>query len=272
MAQPPIAEEVHGEGTGHWARNALESAGRLPCDGREPLSTVGEATVPASDDGLLRGGDGAFETVRVYCGRPFTLAEHLARLERSCATVRLACNREQLERDIDAIVVALGPGFPDLRVVLARGGRLRRLVFAEPMPPVLDRLRLALIDDTPRHVLAGAKTLSYTRQHAGQATCHRTRLRRSTARCPPRTHPRAADRIVLLCRSGREPLHTAPQRRDPGLGHAKGPLQATHSRGAVLHTRGCDDVPRGVCGKHGARGPTGRRNRDPYLRARCPAR
>ena len=122
------------------------------------LCTVGEATVPASDDGLLRG-DGAFELVRVYCGRPFTLAEHLARLERSCATVRLACNREQLERDIDAIVAALGPESYDLRVVLTRGGQ--RLVFAEPMPPVLDRLRLALVVDTPRHVLAGAKTLSY---------------------------------------------------------------------------------------------------------------
>jgi branched-chain amino acid aminotransferase len=62
--------------------------------------------VPASDEGLLRG-DGAFELMRVYRGHPFALTEHLARLERTCATVRLACDRKQIECDIDAIVAEL---------------------------------------------------------------------------------------------------------------------------------------------------------------------
>jgi branched-chain amino acid aminotransferase len=114
--------------------------------------------VPASDEGLLRG-DGAFELMRVYRGHPFALTEHLARLERTCATVRLACDRKQIECDIDAIVAELGPESYDLRVVLTRGGQ--RLVLAEPMPSMLDRLGLALVVDTPRHVLSGAKTLSY---------------------------------------------------------------------------------------------------------------
>lgn len=122
------------------------------------LCTVGEATVPASDEGLLRG-DGAFEFVRVYLGRPFTLAEHLERLERTCAIVRLVCDREELERDIDAIVAALGSESYDLRLVLTRGGQ--RVVLSEPIPPLLDRLRLALVIDTPRRVIGGAKTLSY---------------------------------------------------------------------------------------------------------------
>ena len=150
--------KTHGEGTRRWARNGLSRPEDYPAMVGGRLCTVGQATVPASDDGLLRG-DGAFELVRVYCGHPFTLAEHLARLERSCATVRLAYSREQLERDIDAIVAALGPESYDLRVVLTRGGQ--RLVLAEPMPPVLDHLRLALVVDTPRRVLGGAKTLSY---------------------------------------------------------------------------------------------------------------
>ena len=47
----------------------------------------------------------------------------------------------------------------DLRLVLTRGGQ--RIVLAEPIPPLLDRLRLALVVDTPRRVLRGAKTLSY---------------------------------------------------------------------------------------------------------------
>jgi branched-chain amino acid aminotransferase len=122
------------------------------------LCSVGEATVPASDEGLLRG-DGAFEFVRAYVGHPFALAEHLERLERTCATIRLACNREELERDIAGIVAVLGTESFDLRLVLTRGGQ--RLVLAEPIPPLLDRLRLALVVDTPRRVLGGAKTLSY---------------------------------------------------------------------------------------------------------------
>ncbi len=122
------------------------------------LCTVGEATVPASDDGLLRG-DGAFEYVRAYLGRPFTLTEHLERLERTCATVRLAWDRAELERDIAAVVAALGTESFDLRLVLTRGGQ--RIVLAEPIPPLLERLRLALVVDTPRRVIGGAKTLSY---------------------------------------------------------------------------------------------------------------
>jgi branched-chain amino acid aminotransferase len=122
------------------------------------LCTAGTAAVPACDEGLLRG-DGAFEFVRVYAGRPFTLAEHLERLERTCATVRLVCPREGLERDIEALVAALGRESYDLRLVLTRGGQ--RIVLAEPIPPLLDRLRLALVVDTPRRVLQGAKTLSY---------------------------------------------------------------------------------------------------------------
>ena len=86
--------KTHGEGDWGWVRNGPSRPQHYPAMVGGRLCTVGEATVPASDEGLLRG-DGAFELVRVYCGRPFTLAEHLARLERTCATVRLACNREQ---------------------------------------------------------------------------------------------------------------------------------------------------------------------------------
>jgi len=42
------------------------------------LLPVAEATIPVTDEGLLRG-DGVFEVMRLYDGRPFALAEHLAR-------------------------------------------------------------------------------------------------------------------------------------------------------------------------------------------------
>ena len=115
------------------------------------------ATVPAYDDGLLRG-DGAFEFVRCYAGRPFTLTDHLDRLENSCATLRLPCPRRRLEEEIDALLVWAGPVFADMRIVLTRGGR--RLVLLEPWPE-WPPARLAFVTDTPRLVQAGAKTLSY---------------------------------------------------------------------------------------------------------------
>ncbi len=47
-----------------------------------------EATIPATDEGLLRG-DGVFEVIRVYDGKPFAFEEHMTRLERSAANLRL---------------------------------------------------------------------------------------------------------------------------------------------------------------------------------------
>jgi branched-chain amino acid aminotransferase len=120
--------------------------------------TVGEATIPAADDGLLRG-DGAFEVVRAYAGRPFALDEHLARLERTCATIRLPLDRAALERDAAELVAAMEGTTFDLRIVLTRAGQ--RLVLAEPLPDVPALLRVALVVDVPRLVLGGAKTLSY---------------------------------------------------------------------------------------------------------------
>ena len=55
-------------------------------DGR--IAETAEARIPAADDGLLRG-DGVFEVIRLYAGRPFALGEHLDRLERSAAAIEL---------------------------------------------------------------------------------------------------------------------------------------------------------------------------------------
>ena len=44
-----------------------------------------EARIPVTDEGFLRG-DGVFEVVRLYGGRPFALEEHLTRLAALGAT------------------------------------------------------------------------------------------------------------------------------------------------------------------------------------------
>jgi branched-chain amino acid aminotransferase len=120
-----------------------------------------EATIPATDEGLLRG-DGAFEVIRVYDGRPFALADHLDRLERSGANLRLEeVFRAELEREIPALLEERGgAGFDGcLRVVVTRGGH--RLLLTEPLPPTPERIRLGVVEYAPTRVLDGVKSLSY---------------------------------------------------------------------------------------------------------------
>ena len=52
--------------------------------------------MPLKDDGLYRG-DGAFEVIRLYDGKPFALVDHLDRLERSAAAIELEFDRAALE-------------------------------------------------------------------------------------------------------------------------------------------------------------------------------
>ncbi len=56
------------------------------------VTPTAEAMVPMKDDGLYRG-DGAFEVIRLYEGKPFALVDHLDRLERSAAAIELEFDR-----------------------------------------------------------------------------------------------------------------------------------------------------------------------------------
>jgi branched-chain amino acid aminotransferase len=121
-----------------------------------------ETFVPATDEGLLRG-DGVFEVVRVYDGRPFALREHLDRMARSADSLRLgyAVPRSELEREAATLLAERGGEAFDglLRLVLTRGGR--RLLLTEPLPPGPERVRLAFVTYAPTRVLDGVKSLSY---------------------------------------------------------------------------------------------------------------
>jgi branched-chain amino acid aminotransferase len=120
-----------------------------------------EATIPATDEGLLRG-DGAFEVIRVYHGRPFALTDHLDRIERSAASLRLSETfRAELEAEIPELLAERGGGEFDgcLRVVLTRGGQ--RLLLTEPLPANVERVRLGVVQYAPTRVLDGVKSLSY---------------------------------------------------------------------------------------------------------------
>ncbi len=119
-----------------------------------------QAVIPATDEGLLRG-DGAFEVIRVYDGRPFAFEQHMARLECSAANLRLPIDLEAVRADAHRLLAEAGVG-PDhelLRVVLTRGGR--RLMLTEPLAPTPERLRLKSVTYAPTRILDGVKSLSY---------------------------------------------------------------------------------------------------------------
>lgn len=118
------------------------------------------ATISVTDEGLLRG-DGAFEVIRVYKGKPFALEEHLARLERSASNLRLPLDVEAVRADGHRLLAHAGTG-PDhelLRIVVTRGGR--RVLLTEPLHPGPETLRLGSIVYSPTRVLDGVKSLSY---------------------------------------------------------------------------------------------------------------
>jgi branched-chain amino acid aminotransferase len=117
-----------------------------------------DARIPVSDEGLLRG-DGAFEVIRLYRGRPFALSDHLARLRRTCAGLRLPIDGDAVAAELDALLETAGPDDGLLRVVLTRGGR--RIAVLEPLPEARPTARVATIPYAPNRVLDGLKTLSY---------------------------------------------------------------------------------------------------------------
>jgi branched-subunit amino acid aminotransferase/4-amino-4-deoxychorismate lyase len=119
-------------------------------------------SVPVTDEGFLRG-DGAFEVVRVYGGVPLLLDEHLDRMERSAANLRLdaGLQRADFEREAAELLHARDPaGFDGcLRLVQTRAGH--RLLITEPLPTAPERLRCAFVTFAPTRVLDGVKSLSY---------------------------------------------------------------------------------------------------------------
>jgi branched-chain amino acid aminotransferase len=129
-------------------------------DGR--LAPAAETSIPVVDEGFIRG-DGVFEVIRVYDGKPFALERHLDRIERSAKNLRLGWDvpRAELEREVAEILEQRGGAAFDgcVRLVLTRGQR--RLVMTEPLPPTPERARLGLVTFGPTRVLDGVKSLSY---------------------------------------------------------------------------------------------------------------
>ncbi len=117
-----------------------------------------QARIPATDDGLLRG-DGIFEVIRCYEGRPFALRDHFERMAGSARNLRLEVDLDAVRAGVDDLLAAQ-PGHDGVvRVLVTRGGH--RLALLEPLPPTPPVVRLGTVTYAPTRILDGVKSLSY---------------------------------------------------------------------------------------------------------------
>ncbi|MGH2944526.1 MAG: aminotransferase class IV [Solirubrobacteraceae bacterium] len=119
---------------------------------------VAQAQIPVTDEGLLRG-DGVFEVVHLYDGRPFALEEHLERMARSAASLRLPFEIDAMRDDAEQLLEMSEPAEGALRLLVTRGGR--RIGIVEQLHALPDTVALATVTYTPTRVLDGVKSLSY---------------------------------------------------------------------------------------------------------------
>jgi branched-chain amino acid aminotransferase len=117
-----------------------------------------EATIPVTDEGLLRG-DGVFEVVRVYAGRPFAVDEHLARMTRSAEGLRLPFDAGLVRADLEALLAAAGDVEGLVRLLVTRGGR--RIALVEALRELPPTIAVASVTYAPPRLLDGIKSLSY---------------------------------------------------------------------------------------------------------------
>jgi 4-amino-4-deoxychorismate lyase len=153
---------------------ALAVAGRGLADPNEP-------SVHADDEALLRG-RAAFETVRVYAGRPFKLDAHLERLASSAARIGVAAPDPAEARELAALALdAAAEPNAVLRLYRTPGregaDEPGLIVLVSSLPTHLDALRatgtrlaslLGVRAEAP-WLLGGVKSTSYAVNMAAEA-------------------------------------------------------------------------------------------------------
>ncbi|MDQ4081435.1 MAG: aminotransferase class IV [Actinomycetota bacterium] len=162
---------------------AVAVGGRGVVDPNEPV-------LHADDEVLLRG-RAAFETTRVYGGRPFKLAEHLARLAGSAARIGLpAVDVAECEALARAALAEAGVADAALRIYWTAGregeGRATVLALVSALPPALEEIRErgirlaslplgfeADLRATAPWLLGGVKSTSYAVNMAAEAEARR---------------------------------------------------------------------------------------------------
>jgi branched-subunit amino acid aminotransferase/4-amino-4-deoxychorismate lyase len=162
MSELPLAAAVSGLGVVHPAR----------------------AVIAATDEGFTRG-RAAFETLRVYGGRPFRLEEHLARLAGSAERLALPePDRGALRALVHDALEAAGVGDVGLRIYWtpgAPGAGPTAIVLVSPIPGWIEEARargqrlvsLVFPGRAAPWLLPGTKSVSYATHVAAEAEARR---------------------------------------------------------------------------------------------------
>jgi branched-subunit amino acid aminotransferase/4-amino-4-deoxychorismate lyase len=131
------------------------------------LVSSGEPVFTAGDEALLRG-SAAFETLRVYAGRPFLLDRHLDRLAQSAAALGLPP-----PDGAAALAALLAPAAPPDFVLRFFRSSEALVATASALPAGLAELRargiaLRTFEQEPPPFLAGVKATSYAHAFAAR--------------------------------------------------------------------------------------------------------
>lgn len=156
---------------------ALAVTGRGLVDPVEPV-------IRADDEGLLRG-RAAFETLKVYGGRPFRLEAHLDRLTASAASIGLpAVERRRLQVLVGLVLPKAVSGDASLRLVWTAGparGAPSALALLSDIPDWIEHARergasavsLLGVRASAPWLLPGVKSTSYAVNMAAEAEARR---------------------------------------------------------------------------------------------------
>jgi len=82
-------------------------------------------------------GDGLFETVRVYQGKPFALKQHLARLREGCQVLKIPYPREEVEKGLQEVLGSGNLQEGTLRITVTRGEAGRGLLPSSDIKPTV---------------------------------------------------------------------------------------------------------------------------------------
>ena len=121
-----------------------------------------DLALPPTGGGWLLG-DGAFESLRTYSGKPFALERHLDRLEQTLRDLKIAAlSRAQLIQGINETIVA-NPATPFGRLRITVFGDGNWMVTHIPYKPESRFLKLCLspIKRYSLDLTSGIKTISY---------------------------------------------------------------------------------------------------------------
>ncbi len=120
-----------------------------------------EACVPVLDRGFIFG-DGVYEVIPVFGGRPFRLDEHLRRLENSLAEVRIPNphTREEWAALIQSLIEANGGGDQSLYLQVTRGPAARDHALPENPAPTVFAMSNPLRPPAPEIIEHGIEAIT----------------------------------------------------------------------------------------------------------------